>query len=100
MKICTWGYNTTRMGYIYCPYCGKELSKLTLCQDGTYEGELKPCFSTTDSLSKGKVYYYRVSLIDPQFVYIYNNRQSTHFVLDTNIKNIIPIQELFNLFKH
>ena len=92
-KICNCGYETNKKSFIFCPLCGNKLVTLELEPDGTYKAERKACrVINGDMINPEKIYYYKVSSIDSELVWVYESPTSMHWIFGCHISKIRPYE--------
>jgi len=92
-KICNCGYETEKKNFNFCPLCGNKLMILELEADGTYEAERKACrIIDHDWMNPNKIYYYKVSPIDKELVWIYKSPVSPHWIFGCHISKVKPLE--------
>lgn len=92
-KICNCGYETNKKRFNFCPLCGNKLTTLELESDGTYKAERSACRVINDDwINPNRIYYYKVSLIDKELVWIYESLTSSHFIFGCHISKVVPLK--------
>ena len=66
---------------------------LELEPDGTYKAERSACRVINDDwINPNKIYYYKVSPIDKELVWIYESPVSPHWILGCHISKVRPLE--------
>lgn len=90
-KICNCGYETRKKNFNFCPLCGTKLTVLELEKDGTYKTERKACRIVDEWCDPKKIYYYKQSPFNKEYVWIYNSLHDDTFFMGLHISKVKPL---------
>lgn len=91
-KLCNCGYKTGKKNFKFCPLCGTKLTVLELEKDGTYKAERKACRVVDELCDSKKIYYYKESPINKEFVWIYKSKHDDVYFMGLHISKITPLE--------
>ena len=87
-------FNTMKSAYKYCPICGEKLFELEMEEDGTYKAERKPCRIINDDwVDDSIIYYYKVSPIDSELAWVYENKDDKHWKFGCHISHVKSLEQ-------